>query len=98
MITSSQLLFGSNVRATNLAAANTHQASVEQPPLFPQDQEQSDDAFIDSFFNNSPTPRLSSQLIRCEATCAPNRQFLRFDTHRQKGTNLYPQGFCEEYM
>ncbi len=52
-ITSKQLLFGSNVRATNLAAANTHQASVEQAPLFTQ--EQSDDAFIDSFFNNSPT-------------------------------------------
>ena len=33
MITSSQLLFGSNVRATNLAAANTHQVSVEQAPL-----------------------------------------------------------------
>ena len=55
MITSSQLLFGSNVRATNLAAANTHQASVEQPPLFTQEQDQSEDAFIDSFFNNSPT-------------------------------------------
>ncbi len=54
-ITSKQLLFGSNVRATNLAAANTHQASVEQPPLFPQEQDQSEDAFIDSFFNNSPT-------------------------------------------